>query len=765
QYGKIEHGFDDVKTNIDAPLSLRASPIFSDMNGDGLSDWLVPDTTPLSTAANPITEWRLAGNRGKEFAASNVAFSQEWSVVQDPDGSSDPLQIQPELGTVIDYNDDRRKDILLHDVYGNRNTHTVLALKADGTFEEIDTQIQRPFPLGPAPKQLRGTGGSVHLADVDGNGFSDLIQCTDHGQTPETAATSTWMLHLWAPTGWDKLGTVIEKLQGYPCNLELYTLDLDRSGTTDLVIPGMIAQGGVPTERAPNYYVFRRNSDGTWESYDTNLRIPQGRVVFGYFNGDGLPDGVTGDNAGRLLMWMNTGKGFAKKPENALDWDGHASQTKYLHLAQPLDWDGNGQTDLLIPLVDSISPDIPRWVILRAAGGANEFTFERIDSGIPFEPALGDAITLADPHGPRIGDINGDGAPDVAIFLGNQLHLFVNRAKNPDVLVGFSDGLNERDPEDTAFIPNVSVTYGHLTDEWITNGEQPNDSKKESYLYLSHDEASNGCAYPRHCAVGSKRVVREYATNDGQGGQRRFGLRYRDGRYDLRGYGFLGFGQRILTDLDTGATTATFYDNVTLVDVGKREVYSLAGRVKSQWRWAPALPNENNAKRVELLFTDTTLETVTTNGGQTYFTIPTQRHTRRMQGEHSSSDSLMTWVANIEATENATMLRDTTVDVLDFDEFGNVLETDVSTIGVDLTFHIQRTVKNDTDGWILGQLQFQTECSSASGLAQGRTTTRTTNAFGEVETESTASDDGIDDTKLTVADDQRDKFGNVKHVT
>ncbi|MBK9260189.1 MAG: hypothetical protein IPM54_10175 [Polyangiaceae bacterium] len=74
------------------------------------------------------------------------------------------------------------------------------------------------------------------------------------------------------------------------------------------------------------------------------------------------------------------------------------------------------------------------------------------------------------------------------------------------------------------------------------------------------------------------------------GGVRRFGVKYRDGRYDRRGHGFLGFGARIVTDLDTNAGTATFYDNVTAVKVGGCEVYLFANQVHRQWRWAPALP-------------------------------------------------------------------------------------------------------------------------------------------------------------------------------
>ena len=129
--------------------------------------------------------------------------------------------------------------------------------------------------------------------------------------------------------------------------------------------------------------------------------MPGGRIVFVDVNGDGLPDAIeSGAADGRLYTYTNTGRGFAGKSVASLPWDGAVSQSKYFQWAQPLDSDNDGRGDLLVAMADSTSPDVPRWVILRATGGKNGVTFEQIETTIPFEAVLGDVVDIADPRGP-----------------------------------------------------------------------------------------------------------------------------------------------------------------------------------------------------------------------------------------------------------------------------------------------------------------------------------------------------------------------------
>jgi YD repeat-containing protein len=752
-----------------------------DFTGDGLVDLVVPDTNPaLSTAQNPITEWRVAQNLGEGasppfFANTNLAFSQEWPMVADPIDPADSSSLQPELGTAIDYDQNGRADVWLHDVHGGSVNEMVLLAGPDGTFDLHDTGIRRPFPLGAAPKppELTSPGASVHLADLDGDGVADRIACEDHGADAEDVpGEPVWRVHLWRPkqgaasAGFDLTGERIAPLAGTPCDAHLYTVDLNADRKIELVLPRVTTIGGTSQIEAMTYKSLTRLSDGSFDVVDTSLPIRRqgGRVVFVDVSGDGLPDAIqSGFPDHRLQTFMNTGAGFSKVPTSSLFWDEIGAQDELFHLAVPLDFNGDQRTDLLMPIAGGVWPNVesalPRWFVLQATGAPEGPTFTPIDAEIPFEPLLGDAITLADPRGARVGDINGDGAADVVLVLDGFFTIFESLAADQDVLVAVSDGMNEHDPEDEGFVPNVSIAYGHLTDPSITSGLAADDPAMESALYLSRSDPNDDCSYPRRCAVGPRRVVRGYSLNDGAGGERRFGVRYRDGRYHQLGLGFLGYRERILTDLDTLAGVIERYDNATFDE--DLNVFPFAGQVAEQVRFTPGLPGQPKPEPIELSLLAIQREVVPTNDGKTYFTLPTQGWLRRIEGSYfPGSSTPEAYARKVAESGGGKILRDTTAKVTDFDAFGNVLTEEVATVGVDLTLQVERTFKNDTERWVLGQLQTQKECSAAAMQSQCRLLTRTTTIYGEVETEAIETDDGSPETKLTVTYG-RDDFGNI----
>ncbi|MEZ4298906.1 MAG: SpvB/TcaC N-terminal domain-containing protein [Polyangiaceae bacterium] len=328
-----EGAFSDRATKLPVPTARGASPILLDVDGDGLDDLLIGDTDPaLTTPENPITQWRLAHNRGPSkggLERLELAFSQADIEAPNPTAPADPTQIQPELGTVIDYDQDGRQDVLLHDVYAQTTTWRVLlsqpapaAGPQGALFAVHDTGVARPFPLGaqPQPPSLSSPRASMHLADVDGNHVPDLIQCKHPGTTASgDPSKPEWRVHLWKPAhggvgfGFDIKGEVLEALARYRCNVDLKTVDLDRDGKTSLlVLPLSVGDDGSEIAGI-TYQALTRMESGQWQVRETRLPVPNpgGRVLFLDVNGDGLPDAVeSGFSNGGLYTYLNEGDGF-----------------------------------------------------------------------------------------------------------------------------------------------------------------------------------------------------------------------------------------------------------------------------------------------------------------------------------------------------------------------------------------------------------------------------------------------------------------------
>ena len=751
-------GFTEIPTEIDAPLSPRGSLMTLDATGDGLDDLLVSDVDMTGGQENALTNWILTPNRTAEISASYFESAQQ-ALQQGLSGAQAP--IQPELGTPIDYNQDGRMDVFVHDVYALRDTWKVLLAQPDGTFAVHDTGVDRPFPLGsPPPLLLQHPEASAHLADVDGDGVSDLVQCEFNG------TEHIWRLHRWTPAapGFEAAGTLIEDLLPVRCDTELHTVDVDADGKVDLVVPEITwtSNGAIPGNDFDALSYVHWNHP--WTRTPLKLPRPQGRVLFLDVNGDGLPDAVeTGFSDRQPRTYINTGAGFEAAvdslPAPLLDAD------RYAGIAVPIDANADGLQDLLLPMVDG--GNLPEWKLLQSTGTTGPGTFEVLDTALPLEVQLvaGDPPTLVDPRSPRVTDVDGDGLQDVLLTISSKVRVYKSTLHEEDLLAGVIDGMAAREPGEPGFRPRVEIDYGHLVDLDRGVAGHPGVPPAESRTYLVQEGSEpDDCAYPLRCVVGPRRVVSGYRLDTGAAQPRRFALAYREARYHRLGRGFLGFRARIVRDLDTGSGTAEYFDNFTWDS--DLDAFPFAGQLLEEHRWSPTLPHDGQPGKgpIELRYTWIIPHAVETLSGRSWLTLPVLRSERREQGEYDpqSGRSVEEFVR---ATEGggAESLGTTLHVVSEVDEHGNVLSESTSTAAADHETQVTRVVHNDEEAWLLGRVQSLTECSTAGGLTQCRTTSQTHDAAGQIKSQRAGSDDGDPETELNLTY-LRDTFGNITGV-
>jgi hypothetical protein len=411
---------------------------------------------------------------------------------------------------------------------------------------------------------------------------------------------------------------------------------------------------------------------------------------------------------------------------------------------------------------------VPTWAILRSKGDG---TFAVEASGIPFDAALSQAgVTIADPRGPRVFELDGDGAHDVLLPVGGALHVFRNEASHPDVLVTITDGMSPYPDEDApGYRPSVAIEYGTLVDRSVTSGAPPGAASHENLPYIARHDAANECDYPVRCVVGPRRVVTAYAIDTAAAEPRHFGLRYRDGRWHRLGRGFLGFAERIVDDLDTGAGALEVYDNMTY-DPDLR-VFPFAGHTVRALGWSyDQKPQEFD---FELSFSSVMHQVAVTSGGATYFTLPVFSRQSHEQGTVGLFELAALFGSHEAYAREASFggadterLSDSIRAVSDFDLHGNVL-AEVTSAGKDLwqqggaevVEEVTRDFDADESKWLVAELRTQSHCSTAGGRTMCRSLQRKYDAQGRVTSVAWGSP-GDPETQVSVSF-SRDAFGNV----
>jgi Bacterial Ig-like domain (group 3)/FG-GAP-like repeat/FG-GAP repeat len=362
-----------------AAMSLPAAVSIDDVNGDGKVDLIVggSDITPAGTAGLEV----LLGNGDGTFNAA-VASGGVNNVFAVATG---------------DFNGDGKKDLVL-------SAGQILLGNGDGTFAPPAftltlTAAAGGFPVAPV------------VGDFNNDGKLDIA----------TNAGNTNLLSVFLGNG-DGTFTTGPSYAGVYGTFSLAASDLDGDGNLDL-IAGIANSGvyGPDLNSGGSFEVLMGNGDGTFQAapafLNTATTTSVGMPIFaaGDFNGDGKPDllGVSGYPAALVFL--------------AGDGAGHFALTKTSAETGPTllaaaDMNGDGK-------LDAVYADNNAASVAVALGNGDGTFAAGTDYAVPNNTTL---MNIA------VSDVNGDGKPDVVITA-------ENATTNPASATGLYVYLNQGD--------------------------------------------------------------------------------------------------------------------------------------------------------------------------------------------------------------------------------------------------------------------------------------------------------------------------------
>ena len=601
---------------------------------------------------------------------------------------------------------------------------------------------------------------TMYVADVDGDGKAEIV--TRSVDDP----TQFYAYSYEGGGAWTARPTGIFMPDAIQTWARIHFLDLNGDGLTDAVMTGAYAIDAIAGEEEGTPV---RGQSSPWAAGPWSADLPR--------------------------KWMNHGGGFPELtptlPHGEVPSDATSDWTDwYGDKAVTLDYLGGGQQDLMMPMFGHCGPGSSSdndacWVVMHLP--ANDATGV---GNLPCAPAgtwfcqsldasEGGYMALIDTHIafptprsnddaepstwflPKVTDADGDGRQDFLVVDPNDAgHFVLYKNDGPqDLLVSVTTGTNPLDPGDPGFLPDVSIAYGTLID-FDTTGSIPTwePAVYERVTYNPRSDPDNGCAYPRACVVGNERVVSQVVYNDGANAPRTFEYRYRDGRYHRLGRGFLGFGERIVLDDDTGGGTAELYDNETFDD--KLKVFPFAGQIARAWAWQPVAATQAAPTTVELTYTRVEREEAPPDLGVTYFTLPRSTTVTREEGTYQTSNfqTLLDYVAATEVSP-ATVLGEERRAISMHDGYGNVWGESEVVDGADTSIATTRTFMTDAGSWQIAFVLTETTCATSLAVTQCRSAGYVPDPYGDV-VSAQVGDPADPETQLSMTYG-RDLYGNL----
>jgi len=358
-----------------------------DVDADGFPDFIVG-------AAGDDT----AGvNAGAAFVYSGRTGALLWSWLGEQPGE----ELGDDVAGVGDVNGDGHDDVLVgayrHDGVGLNSGRARVFSGADGSELLVldGTGVDDEFGIGVA-----GVG------DLDGDGRPDVAVGAHHDDDNGfnsgsvrvvSGATGSQLFLFLGDEMHDDLGHVLAGLG-----------DIDGDAVPDVLV-------GLHDTPDPGQARVFSGADGAVLYNFTGSTNDDfyGHAVAGPgdVDGDGVPDlligasldDTTGSNAGRA--WLHSGADGSI----VFDWDGDAPDDGFgASVSGAGDWNGDGVRDVVvgIPGADPAGPGSSAARFFSGVDGSALFTYEGTSPGLRFD------IRVA-----ALGDVNGDGRPDVALGL------------------------------------------------------------------------------------------------------------------------------------------------------------------------------------------------------------------------------------------------------------------------------------------------------------------------------------------------------------
>jgi RHS repeat-associated protein len=647
----------------------------ADVNGDGRDDLVYHDLDS--------DQWRIRISDGSRFGPPRRA------------GITPPPRVHwlvfPPKVLPVDVDRDGRTEVLaLVPNPPGFNPHYYYLYRSNGS-----SYIRDSDPIEPVDGHCFG---SPRAADLDGNGLPDFASVRHSplsrpedplewacGYFPDLTAllgpVLFWMNGKDADSGHFSLEDTDIEASGEGLR---FVIDANGDGRDDLLIPHDLWQGPRVSDR---YWAYGLNINGDPARRRTNLLawwLDNGST--GWYahpfaadvNGDGLSDVVwrnQWDYPAQFSVQFNSGNGFSAILGDPRDTSADYTRDPASAVLEG-DFNHDGRVDFLTFPNQDKAPASLELVDWRNAG------FQRTEIELP--PAAADHEGW---KSTQVLDIDGNGLLDLVQVDTDGVRVLKRTGTLPDLLVSI-----RVPPAPSRF----KIVYTTLADRRVHN--------------------PGTCSYPLVCPVEGRTIVAEHQVATGRPREwNRFQHTYKAARVDLGGRGWLGFGEHVVRDLQTGAKTAITFDNQSSTDVGDGYVFPMAFLPQSTTY--TVRPDAGTSFRQTASHTYA-LRRLAVPG--TYTVELLGRDVKEFEGP--TDPLLWTVRENVASTSYR------------FDEFGNQIALHAETAdGRQLT--MERDYSNNISDWLIGQLtrEVVTSCTTLAGECASRESVYSYDSKGNVE--------------------------------